>query len=80
MHIFLYQLLILLLLLKNGSQLTSNVNSSELGFKNYNVFRCDRDIHTRNLSRGDGVLNAVNNKLSSKLINITTKNLEIVFI
>lgn len=60
--------------------LTSNVNSSELGFKNFNVFRCDRNIHTSNLSRGGGVLIAVNNKLSSKLINITSKNLEIVFI
>lgn len=59
---------------------TSNVNSSELGFKNYNVFQCDRTVHTSDLSRGGGVLIAINNKFPLKFINIITKNLEILFI
>jgi len=60
--------------------LTNNVNSSELGFKNYNVFQCDRSIHTSNLSRSGGVLVAINDKFSSKFINISPKIRKIVLI
>jgi len=36
--------------------LNEEFNDNELGFSQYNIFRCDRNINTSNLSRGGGVL------------------------
>lgn len=60
--------------------LSKNVNNSELGLKEYNIFRCDRNTHNSNLTRGGGVLIAVDNKLPSRYINISDNTLEIVIV
>jgi len=49
--------------------LSNNENNSELGFKEYNIFRCDRNTHNSNLTRGGGVPIAIDNKLLSRCIN-----------
>lgn len=53
----------------------------ELGFNQYNIFRCDKNIKTSTFSRGGGVLVAVNKNLnSSDKIYINTLNVEQIFI
>lgn len=51
-----------------------------MGFLNYNVYRCDRNVNTSSLSRGGGVLIAVDNKLYSELLITSSCSLEIVFV
>jgi len=60
--------------------LSKNVNSSELGFNEYNIFRCDRNTYSSNLTTGGGVLIAVDKKLYSRCINISDNTLEIVIV
>lgn len=60
--------------------LHNNVNSSELGLSDYSVYRCDRSIVTSSLSRGGGVLIAVNNKYISCSLDVDVKSLELCFV
>jgi len=48
--------------------LSPNFNTSELGLKNYNTYRCDRNQNTSNRSRGRSVFLAINNKFHSRLL------------
>lgn len=60
--------------------LNEEFNDNELGFSQYNIFRWDTNINTSNLSRGVGVLIAINKNLNSKLIDTSTMNVEQIFI
>jgi len=51
-----------------------------LGFKNYNVYRCDRNTNTSSFSRGGGVLISVKNTLYSELLNTSSCLLEILIV
>lgn len=51
--------------------LTDDIADSELPLKDYNVYRCDRDI--LGVSRGGGVLVAVDKKLKSSLCLIDSR-------
>lgn len=46
--------------------LQSEVHSSELGLSNYNVFRKDRDLAALGVSKGGGVLVAINKQISAQ--------------
>lgn len=48
--------------------LSSSVLSQELGFRNYCVFRADRSNLTSHKTNGGGVLIAISNKLSSRVL------------
>lgn len=50
------------------SNLTSSHLSSEIGFTNFEVFRCDRDLQNTSKKSGGGVLLAVHNRLSATCI------------
>lgn len=56
--------------------LSKNISSSELGFNNNNVYRCDHNLNTSSRSRGGGVLITINDSLHAKLLS----SLEIIFI
>lgn len=51
-----------------------------MGFNDYHVFRCDRNSNNSTLTKGGGVLIAVDNKLTSHSINIPNISLEIVVV
>lgn len=55
--------------------LSDNIMSTELGFHNYDIYRLDRTVQTSLLSRGGGVLIAVQNNLHCKLIKVENKNI-----
>jgi len=60
--------------------LRCDLNSSELGFFNYSIYRCDRSSNTSCLTRGGGVLIAIKNKFFSVKLNIDTGSLELIFV
>ncbi|XP_043471434.1 uncharacterized protein LOC122507201 [Leptopilina heterotoma] len=60
--------------------LHSSINSNELGFKNFTIYRCDRSSLTSSSLRGGGVLIAVNNDFPSVLIPTRCSTIEMVFI
>ncbi|KAL4153538.1 hypothetical protein QTP88_001371 [Uroleucon formosanum] len=60
--------------------LNINIYDSELGFYNYNVYRCDRNSLTSKCSRGDGVLIAIHKSLYSKIISINDQSIEQLFV
>ena len=59
---------------------SKNINSSELGLLNYSIFRCDRSIESSSLSRGGGVLIAINKQFISSYLNVDTGSLELLFV
>lgn len=60
--------------------LSDDINNAELNFSGYTIFRCDRSIHSSNLSRGGGVLIAVRNNLRPQLVPTGVQNVEQLFV
>ncbi|KAB0794120.1 hypothetical protein PPYR_13740 [Photinus pyralis] len=61
--------------------LHSGILNNELELNNkYFIHRCDRSSETSNLLRGGGVLIAVKNTMFSKIINISVKSIEQLFL
>lgn len=75
MRLLLYDFLVLI-----ETWLKNEVFNSELGFYNYDIFKCNRSNLTSNSSRGEGVLISVNNTYASKLISILYGSVEQVFV
>jgi len=58
-----------------------SISTSELNFSNYTVFRCDRSYYCDSSSgRGGGVLIAVESTLICKVLNVSVKSIECVFV
>ncbi|KAF5200984.1 Rna-directed dna polymerase from mobile element jockey, partial [Thalictrum thalictroides] len=57
-----------------------NIFSSELGFINHNIFRCDRSIETSAHNRGGGVLVGVRNDVPAHTLPIHSFGVEHVFV
>jgi len=57
-----------------------SISTSELNFSNYTVFRCDRSSLNSSSSRGGGVLIAVKSTLICKVLNVSVKSIEHVFV
>lgn len=55
--------------------LSSDVFDYELGFDNYNIYRCDRNNLMSICTRGGGVLIAVHKDFHSQIISITNLNI-----
>lgn len=60
--------------------LSPSISNSELDFNNYIIYRCDRSPLTSVYKRGGGVLVAVRSHLNSKMLNVTVKCIEHVFV
>lgn len=60
--------------------LNDSINSSELGFNNFNVFRLDRNKNNSSNKHGGGVLIAVKKQIACKSINLSKNNLETLFL
>ena len=60
--------------------LSPSISNSELNFNNYIIYRCDRSPLTSVYKRGGGVLVAVRSHLNSKMLNVTVKCIEHVFV
>lgn len=60
--------------------LTEDINDSELGLFNYNLFRCDRTIFTSSKKDGGGVLVAINKKFKFEKIIVSNNSFELLFI
>lgn len=58
----------------------SNISNSELNFNNYTVYRCDRSLSNSNCNVGGGVLIAVDSNLKSKILNVSIKSVEHLFV
>ncbi|KAL4107986.1 hypothetical protein QTP88_018251 [Uroleucon formosanum] len=57
-----------------------SISTSELNFSNYTVFRCDRSSLNSSSGRGGGVLIAVKSTLICKVLNVSVKSVEHVFV
>lgn len=57
-----------------------SISTSELNFSNYTVFRCDRSSFNSSSGRGGGVLIAVKSTLICKVLNVSVKSVEHVFV
>lgn len=62
------------------TNLSQNINTSELGFNGYNVYRCDRSVATSDKLSGGGVLVAVNVDIPSLLLPTPDLFFEQVFV
>lgn len=60
--------------------LISGINDAELGMDNFNVFRCDRNVNTSNLSRGGGVLIAIRKCFFSRILRVSVTDVEHLFV
>lgn len=60
--------------------LNANISSQELGFKNYDVYRSDRNSDTSDKLRGGGVLIAACRTLRSSLVVTSVTSVEHVFV
>lgn len=60
--------------------LSDDISVSELPFKGYNVFRCDRSNLTSSYARGGGVLIAVKNNIKCSLLVPTISGVEHIFV
>lgn len=60
--------------------LCAGISDTELGLRDYNIYRCDRSVHTSEHSRGGGVLIAVKNNFFSRSIGTTVVNVEQLFV
>lgn len=64
------------LLIFSETWLVASINSAELGFMNYTVYRFDRNPATSDSQRGGGVLIAVINSIKSTLIDTKLDTVE----
>lgn len=60
--------------------LCDGIVDAELGLRDYIIYRCDRNIHTSEHTRGGGVLIAVKNSFFSRPIDTSDSNVEQLFI
>ena len=60
--------------------LTCDISSSELGFNNYVIYRCDRNSDNSDKSRGGGVLLAVDGRLASNYLLNVDRSIEHLFV
>lgn len=60
--------------------LSPSISTAELNFSNYTAFRCDRSSLYSSNNRGGGVLIAVQSTLICKVLNVSVKNVEHVFV
>lgn len=60
--------------------LCGSILNSELGLKNFNIYRCDRSKETSAFQRGGGVLVAVHESLSNRPMRLTVTCIEQVFV
>jgi len=56
------------------------INNAKLNLSGYTIFKCDKSIHSSNLSRGDRVLIAVKNTLRPQLIPFGVLNVKQLFV
>lgn len=60
--------------------LCDGIVDAELGLRDYIIYRCDRNIHTSEYTRGGGVLIAVKSSFFSRLIDTSDSSVEQLFI
>lgn len=67
-------------LLLTETWLNKDINSSELGLNQYNIYRLDRNHTTSNKSKGGGVMVCISKKISSRKLPVKHKNVEQMFV
>jgi len=60
--------------------LSDNISNSELNINNYAIYRCDRSLSNSNCDVGGGVLIAVDSNLKSKILHVSIKSVEHLFV